>query len=928
VQDAPRSLAPTALSDDVERAIPLQRDAGIPAHDSRRAADSRRESPAIAVTELVRSASRGAISVAWLELFAHLGEIGAISGFGRGRRELLLGLASAMIAATLIARKLARPARRAAADATLIAGELARPDARRAVDHAPTGMQDHAGTKRTSRARLTPIALTIALLFAPLLCLHDPGVRMLHASSIPALDSFFIALLPASALSWWFTRGRVSLASFVLGMAGAYAAIEMGLLPALGWSAALALIAIAWLACELYCSAARDEFATARDEPPSNAWSVSSSALFAGVWAFVASAAAASARPVLFQRVSAARPGLCAVVAVALIGLWAGAAFAAALRRMSRSPALVFALLVVCVASLWLCFHRIALPVALPPLDAHDARGASAISWRALAQSWAYVGFASVALGAVLGALEPRGHWTSALLVCGACAGTWLGERAILPRWFEPADNARSPLFDLAQHPINGPIEAAAWNPDGIAVRCRTLAAIDSIDMVHWQAEPWERDPSWRSLEDAEVELAREFTPDARSMWIAGHRALPLDPTSLRLDAEHVHVFDPLPSMQDVRAGDGTNPTSLSWMDTGERACVVLLANPREPAGFSLSETSTFLHALEARVVDRGGSVWAWCDPRALNASGATRVLAGWASEFPNARLFVLQDGYAGPLLGLELGGDHRASDKFARILVLAAPASQCIASRERAPSLDWPALEWQASPVASLDTLPRGDVLAAIAAELSAPRSIAAALLMHVLELHARSQVDRPSFQSKWDRVSIEKDEIDAALALVRAKPAFDPGARLLGAIASMLYEKRDYDRLLALAKEAVVLRPDVPIFHHLLGRVRHELLDPEGAIKEYELALALDPGSLVIKSELARVEAELGRWSIAVPLLEEVWRDTTPPDPVIAKALGLGYLEIGKSVEARTLLEFARQAAPADGEIKAALERLDAHK
>jgi Flp pilus assembly protein TadD len=82
------------------------------------------------------------------------------------------------------------------------------------------------------------------------------------------------------------------------------------------------------------------------------------------------------------------------------------------------------------------------------------------------------------------------------------------------------------------------------------------------------------------------------------------------------------------------------------------------------------------------------------------------------------------------------------------------------------------------------------------------------------------------------------------------------------------------------------------------------------------------------VIKSELARVEAELGRWSIAVPLLEEVWRDTTPPDPVIAKALGLGYLEIGKSVEARTLLEFARQAAPADGEIKAALERLDAHK
>jgi len=907
----------------------LQSDAGTPAHESRRAADSRRESPAIAVTDLVRSAARGAISVAWLDLFAHLGEVGAISGFGRGRRELLLGLASAMVVATLIARRLARAdARRAAADATVIAGKLARPGARRVAEDAPTDMRGDAGTERASRARLTSIVLTILFLFAPLLCLHDPGVRMLHASSIPALDSFFIALFPALALTWWFTRGRTSLASFVLGMAAVYAVIEMGLLPALGWSATLAAIAIAWLACELSCAAARDAFAAARDEPPASKWSLSSSALFAGVWAFVAGAAAASVRPVLFQRVSAARPGLCAIVAVALIGLWAGAAFAAALRRMSRSPALVFALLVVCVASLWLCFHRVALPVALPPLDAHDARGASAISWRALAQSWAYVGFASVALGAVLGALEPRGNWTSALLLCGACAGTWLGEREILPRWFEPAGNSRSPMFDLAQHPINGPIAAAAWNPDGIAVRCRTLAAIDSIDMAHWQAEPWERDPSWRSLENAEVELAGDLAPGARSLWIVGHGTAPLDPTSLRLDAEHVHVFDPLPSMQDVRVGDGTNPTSLLWMDTGERACVVLLANPREPTGFSLCETSTFLHALAARVVDRGGSVWAWCDPRALNASGATRVLAGWASEFPNARLFVLQDGYAGPLLGLELGGDLQPSDKFARILVLSAPASQCIASRERAPSLDWPALEWQASPIASLDTLPDGDVIAAIAAELSAPRSIAAALLMHVLELHARSQVDRPSFQSKWDRVSIEKDEIDAALALVRAKPAFDPGARLLGTIASMLYEKRDYDRLFLLVKEAVVLRPDVAIFHHMLARVRHELLDPEGAIKEYELALALDPGSLVIKSELARVEAELGRWSVAVPLLEEVWRDTTPPDPVIAKALGLGYVEIGKSVEARTLLEFARQAAPADGEIRAALERLDAHQ
>lgn len=855
--------------------------------------------------DLLTSLARGAISLVWLDFFAYLGQVGAASGFERGRREWMLGLALAAVAATWILQGASR----------------------RSLSTAASGSSrtSAVGTTRRGPARISRRWIAALCLFAPALLLTPPGLLALRPTGIATVDAFVIALLPTSALLWAVGSTRTPFSSFAFGMLAGYATTEVLLLPALGWSATLGLWTIAWTVCEMR----RDRSASSSDPVRPSPWRA---LLFAVLWGLVAGAAAVSARPLLFQHVSATRPGLCALVLVALIGTWAGAWFGVALRRVWATPWWATAAAGISAVALGLCFQNLArhsaATLASSALEVGDAQ---TIAWLALKQGWFYLGFPAVSLGALFCLLDARGTWTAALVLCGTCAGAWLGETLILPRWFDSRAGAPARLFDLAAHPPEAKIDEVAWNPDGIAARYRTVAAIDPADIVHWQARRWERDPSWKRLEEAEIRLALQAAPKARELWIVGHPGPAHHQVLLERDASRTHVVDPLPWSDGGRVTGGVNPDSMLWIEKGEGACVVMLAHPEQPSSFSLRATSTVLHALSAELLPRGGSLWVWCDPRALTPAGVVRELSSWASEFPAGRLYILQDGYAGPLFGLELGGhaDGRPSEDIAPILVMSALVSEAVAaSTARAPSLDWPALEWQAALYTSPFTLPDGDVLDAIAATLTTPVSRPIGRLFQVLGLHARAQVERPSFHTKWDRVRIDKAEIQAALVLLREHPDFDPTARQIGNIAQVLFEKRDYDLLFDLLREALELRPDVALYHHLLGRVRHELLDPEGAVLEYDLALALDPGSLTIKSELAHIHAERGRWPIAVALLEEVWAATTPPDPVIAKALGLGYLELGKSAQARTLLEFAWQKFPGDGEIRLALDRLDAQK
>jgi Flp pilus assembly protein TadD len=857
--------------------------------------------------DLVRSLVLGAIAVVWLDAFAYLGLVGGISGFGRGRRELYVGLAAAALLGTWFSVRCARssmPSRHA--------GEV---EPARGAVHLGRGW------------------IALICLLAPALFFMRPASLVLRPTGIAALDAFLVALLPTAALAWSLARGRAHFPSFSFGMIVGYATTELWLLPTFGWTAALGAWALAWIACETRPALERAHTASSGGTPIS-------SAILAALWGTLAGGAALCARPLLFQHVSATRAGLSALVFVALIGVWAGVWFGLALRRVWNSRGWALLGLALVGASAWMCLRNLEILGDQAPFPAVVADGAPhTISWTAIGQAWLYMGFPAVSFGALACCLRPRGAWVPALVVCGTCAGAWLAESVVLPRWFGPRPDGSSPLFVLAHHSAAATIDEVAWNPDGIAARYRTVAALDPMEIVHWQTQRWERDPLWKRLEAAELRLPLRAAPKAPDVWVIGHPGPEQRAVLAGLDSVRRHVLDPLPSPDEGRVEAGVNPQSILWTEMGEGACVVLLAHPEQPSSFALRETSTTLHALESELRSRAGSLWVWCDPRALTPAGVLRELSGWAVEFPAARLYILQDGYAGPLFGLELIGGPRfhaelhpelqADRDTAEILMLSAPVSECIAHPEqRAPTWNWPALEWQAAPSPGPFTLPDGDVLAALSAALTTPVSRPIGRLLHVLELHSRAQIDRPSFQSKWDRIRIDDHEVRAALDLLREHPDFDPTAHLLGGMAEVLFEKREYEILFGLLKEALELRPDVALFHLLLGRVRHELLDPEGAVAEYDLALALDPGSLTIRSELAHIHAEQGRWRLAVPLLEEVWKAKTPADPVIAKALGLGYLELGKFKEARALLEFAWHEAPGDIEIRQAFDRLDALK
>jgi regulator of sirC expression with transglutaminase-like and TPR domain len=862
----------------------------------------------------VLAIARGAIVAALLDELAYLAQVGALAGFGRGRAEFTAGLALAALAGTCVARR--RRAQRAR--------------------HAPAAA-------RPMRAIATAL-VALAGVLAPALSLHTSTVLALRPTACVPLDAFLVALLPACALLAWCAPGRTPVASFCFGMFAGYSVLELALLPALGWTASLALVATTWIACELACSRS----SATKDGSPSFATDDPLVELDFGAWLGMAWGVAAGAfatcvRPLLFQHVDATRPGAVALVGIALIGLWAGAWLGAGLRRMWSTRWLAFVAFVFSGLAAWLCVRNLATPAELAPASiASPLSGMRMLSLPSLFQGWFYLGFPAVALGALLCTSHPRGAWAPVLVLSGVCAGIWLGERGVLP-WFARArTGSMERLAAFVRHPSNAPASEIAWNPDGIAARFREASMLDPADVVHWQARPWERDVSWNALERAEILIPERALPNAGSLWIVGHVGAAQRELLTSAHSASVHVLDPLPNADDSASARGASSTSILWDDLGERPCVVLLADPQPSASFTLRSTNTFVRALERRVSRASGTLWVWCDPSALSPEGAARALSTWAEIFPAARLYLLLDGYAGPLVGIALAGarDLPAADALAALVACSAPAAACVASAPaRHVSLDWPALEWLGSPraashVPSPSSAPgaegahAGGLLDMLASMFSTPVSRDCGRVLGILAVHARAQVDRPSFQSKWERVTVPGAEVDAALALLREQPASEPAVRMVDNLVRVLFEKREYDIVLDLTKRALELRPDVADFHRQLGRVRHELLDAEGAIAEYELAHALDPASLEISTELARIYAEHSRWEPVIVLLEEVWNASSPPEPGIAKALGMAYLEVGKNSRARPLLEFAREQAPNDGDVRAALDRLDREK
>ncbi len=212
--------------------------------------------------------------------------------------------------------------------------------------------------------------------------------------------------------------------------------------------------------------------------------------------------------------------------------------------------------------------------------------------------------------------------------------------------------------------------------------------------------------------------------------------------------------------------------------------------------------------------------------------------------------------------------------------------------------------------------------MIRALARALNLAPESAPAWLLQGLALHAEGQEARGLAASTLDRVRVPESEIDAYRAALKSDPRFEPLIRHLDAVADLLYRKRDFDLLLALMREATAARPDVAAFHRHLGRSLRELLDVEGAVTELEQAYCLDPGSVEMRTELAKTYTLVRRFRDAIRLLESVWRER--PALEVAKGLGLAYLEIEDFARARQFLEFVHASSPGDVDVERALRRL----
>jgi tetratricopeptide (TPR) repeat protein len=316
--------------------------------------------------------------------------------------------------------------------------------------------------------------------------------------------------------------------------------------------------------------------------------------------------------------------------------------------------------------------------------------------------------------------------------------------------------------------------------------------------------------------------------------------------------------------------------------------------------------------------------VAAFADPRAMTAAGLRSLLATWRESLDDARLAVLIDGYAGPLLVATAGAGGAPGPVRERLTAFEAPIASALRGDLGRPStVDRPVLEWLAAPEPSPFPHPRGDVMRALEDALAIEPGTARARLFRGLVLHAEAQVVRPYVVSAWDHVAVPEAEIGEYMEGLRADEGFPPLVRHLETVFEVLYQKREFAVLVRHAEEAVARRPDVGAFHRTLGKAYHDILDFENAIEELRSAQALTPGDDEVAIELSRALGGARRWREAVEVLEVVV--ARHDDAAALKGLAIALLEAGETARAGPLLRDLRTRFPADVDVARALERLE---
>jgi len=437
----------------------------------------------------------------------------------------------------------------------------------------------------------------------------------------------------------------------------------------------------------------------------------------------------------------------------------------------------------------------------------------------------------------------------------------------------------------------------------------------------------WSRGTDPDSLESLEVRLVLPSSIPSAS-GSADERVLAVGPLPLgfALSASpevrgSIVSLDPFPWPGSGREGGKSPCEFLAWSPLHVRGAA-LLSHCAPSQGLFAAETRSALVHL-ARELGSDRPLWAWCDPRAFEPEGVRTTLATWRSACPAGRVFLVLDGYSGPLLGLQASGPEPASPDLERRTLARIPIGDLPRGSAGVATADRPLLAWQLDPAPSPSGLAKPAALRALAGALGLPPQSGVAGLLEGLARHAESQEAHAVTASSDDRIRIPEEELEAYRDALLRDPQCEPLVRHVAFVADLLFQKRDFDLLVSSMRAAVDVRPDSVAFHRQLGRALGELLDAEGSVVELEQAYSLDPGSQPVRIEFSKALARVKRFGEAARILESVWQEN--PAIEIAKGLGITYLEMKDYPLARRYLEYVHARSPGDVDVESALQRMD---
>lgn len=734
------------------------------------------------------------------------------------------------------------------------------------------------------------------------------GIVLLHAAAFAPASLFVRRSLDRSAQN---------MPACLLGLAGGVFVHETILLPSIGWGWSEPL----WAALLVFSCAISPQ-STQEEEEDRWANVARVSALFCGLALGLLLSTTAL---FLEAQLSSTRWSAASMLGISLLGLALGALLVASWRNKALPDWIgVFAVVLGSATACWMTWQ------ALHAMAGADPFAQKILSWQIppVAQEILIcleaMGIGTVILGASLQLVKPR-RLAISLFLLGIGGG--FGARSWL---LEVQDEKGQPLLaSLVPHPPGSQNFEQKLTEDGILRRVRTVAE-GNTTTIRWNRDAMSRQSEWLALEQEEIFLPARLHPQATRALAIGtpfgsHR------TAIALSGvTQVEIADPLPAFL---GQDKTPPASARLAATPLYDWICLLSSPKLAENRGLTLTEDFFR-LAARALRPGGCLVVWTDLRALPQEELGTLLRSYLSVFPQARLWIGQDLYAGPLLALESGTVDIGKDPESGLMHFVAQGAKlaAIAGVGAKNTLLRPRIEMAAPLLPPPMSLPRASQLRALAS-LLAPTTETRTGFFYFLDslaIHAEEQAPGSAFSGRLERIRVSQDEAEQATVGLELHPDSKPLQRHLESLGNMLLEKRDpesYQHALRFFPRWMQAVPENRKFPFLLARAHHDLLDDAIALPFAEKAVALGANEAQAHELLGDIQGKLHRWKEAVDSYATA-NAILPQAPKLAKKLGLAQLELGEWGLAQDWLQRAAIVLPGDKEIQQALEKISGRK